>query len=661
MKIILLLLLFFSGTLQAKDKLADSLLAELPKAKTDSARVMLNYKLGKHYILFDAKKARFYGHTAEKLAESVGFVQGRAKALNLLGNSHLVMGEYDEAMRCHYSALKLSEQVQDTSSLIASYINLGIVYYKINDADRAIKNYHRASQLAKKVNDQLGLSKVYNNIGNVYEEKGKYRQALSFFSRAAVLQEQIGNKNSLAISLHNIGNVHLLLGQPEKGLPYLFRSVRLNEEIHNDMIRMTSLGKIAEIYQAIGKQEEALKYAQQSFDMAVKVESSKKIAEASRLLHAVYASMQSYEQAYKYLSVFTEHNRLLNTESRTRIESELTAKYETEQKELENQHLKKDRANQAAEIRHQQVTLALAAVVILLMLVLLVVLYLNRRRVKTAYVNMQEAHHLMQVQQSEIIKQKNEISLQSAVLREQNKKLENHSLFKDKVLSIISHDLRGPFGSIKAILDLSQRNALSESDVQHIFGLLSKNMAVVVGMLDNVLVWAKAQLEESGVEIEAVQLHQLAEENIQLAGFHAEKKNITFRNAIAADAVALADKERLNFVLRNLLMNAIKFSYPGGEIVIQAIDQDEKTVVMVSDKGKGISAANLARLFTGGRFTTPGTSGERGTGLGLKLCRELVENFNGTLSVASKEGAGSTFSVAMPKAALAAPVPQALA
>ncbi|MCC9136879.1 ATP-binding protein [Pontibacter silvestris] len=650
MRIILLLLLFLSGRLQAQNKLVDSLLAELPKAKTDSARVMIYCNLSKLYVLSDAIKAKEYGQAAEALAKASGLAHGRAKALNILGGAHLVMGEYDRALGCYYTALKIGEQINDTTTLISAYINVGNIYYKLRDTARAVKNYTIASELALKVNDKLRLSNVYNNLGNVYEDKTDYRQALNYYRLAVGLQEEVGDKKNRAVSLLNIGNVLLYFGQPEDGLPYLFKSVRLNEEVQNDMIKMAALGKIATIYRAIGNQEKALKYAKQSLNMALKTESSKKIAEASELMHTIYASMKNYEQAYEYLTLFNQHQEILNSESRKKIESEITAQYETEQKELENQNLKAQREKQAAEISHQQNTLILEGTVILLMLVVLVVLYVSRQRQKTAFTDLQRAHHLMQVQQNEIIKQKNEISSQAVVLREQNEQLEQNSCFKNKVFSIISHDLRGPFFSFKGILSIAQSKALSESKVKQIFELLGKEMDVAMSLLDNVLIWAKAQLEESYVEFEPVSLHLLTEENIKQVRSYAEKKSIKVVNKVTEGTTALTDKERLNFVLRNLLMNAVKFSYQGGEIRVELKEQNGKATITVSDDGRGISSGNLSKLFTDRRFTTLGTSEEKGTGLGLMLCKELVESCNGSIRVESEEGKGSVFSVALPKA-----------
>jgi len=656
MRIFLLLLFLLCGSVQvqAQNKLTDSLLVALASAPSDSAKVLLNCDLSKQYSLSDPLKAIAHARSAEALANRINFKGGKAKALNCLGYSYLLLGAYDQALACHFKALKISEQLGDSSSILASYNGLGIMYTKIKDQDRSIHYYILALKYARHSKDQLGISKIYNNLGNVYEANQEYPKALTYFSKAAKLQETLNNKRSLAISLYNIGNLYLNFPQPEKGLPFLFKAIQLQNEIQDSMIKIGTLGSISKIYEAKGNNDKALEYARQSFELALQSASSKKISQSAQLLHTTYAKLKNYEQAYKYLLVYTEHEALLDMESQKKVSAEITAKHETEKKDLENKTLKAEKEKQAIKIKHQKIKLAFEAAIILLMLVLMLVLYGSRRRLKNTYLQLQQIHTHMQTQNREIKRQKNEISLQTLVLKEQNEQLEKHSLFKNKIFSIISHDLRAPFSSTKGILSLVETGNLSEAEVRHISGILVKDMDVALNMLNNLLVWSKTQLEGSVILTQPLNLHQLAEDNIQLFSSQAEQKNITLINSIAPGAVALADKERLNFVLRNLIMNALKYTFTGGEINVYVTEQAKKITIAVSDTGKGIATKNIEKLFTEERFTTLGTSSEKGTGLGLMLCKEFMQSLSGYITVESKVGVGSTFYISLPKAAIPA-------
>ena len=650
-KVLFLLMLFWVSGAQAQNKQTDSLTVVLVKAETDSARAELHCALSKEYYLSHTKKGLEHARTAAMLATKANLPLTKAKALNLIGYAHLVRGEFDKAMNYHYQALRIGEQNADTATIIAAYNSLGTMYFKTKDQARAIACYNKSQQLAQNTGDQVAIGKVYNNLGNIYEENKQYSKALQYFKKAASLQEKLSNKRSLVISLLNVGNVHLYLARPEQGLPYLFKSLKIANETGNIICKPGILKSIAQIYQITGHNAEALQYAQQSYYWALKTESSKKIAASAELLQSLYAADKDYAQAFKYLSVFVAHDTQLDLESQKITAAELSARHETEKKELENKTLRVEKARQALEIKQQKLTLFLGVIIVAVMLVLLLLLYWSRVRLKAASLKLQEANRLLQGQHKEISYQKNELAGQALQLKEQNGQLEKHHQFKNKIFSIISHDLRAPFGSIKGVLDLVQSHPMSAAEVQPIFKLLSKDVDVSMNMLHNLLVWSKAQLTETGIASEPVNLQQLVQENIQLAVSQADIKSISLINEVDVQAVALADKERLNFVLRNLIMNAIKFTYEGGEIKIYIIPgAEDKITLAVSDNGKGISPANLSKLFTEARYTTLGTAREKGTGLGLMLCKEFIESLQGSIEVNSTEGTGSTFLIKMPSA-----------
>ncbi|GEO04559.1 hypothetical protein AAE02nite_22230 [Adhaeribacter aerolatus] len=645
------MLLLGSATAQAQHKYIDSLTVVLTEAQTDSTKAELYCALSKEYYLSDTQKGLEHAQTAANLAAKANLPLSKAKALNLIGYAYLVWGEFDKAMSYHYQALSIGEQKSDTALLISTYNSLGSMYYKIKDQVRAAANYNKALRLAQKTNNQLAISKVYNNLGNIYEEEKQYDKALAYFKKAASLQQELGNKPSLVISLLNVGNVHLYLSRPEQGLPYLFEALQIADEIENTVCKPGILKSIAQIYQVNGQETKALQYAQQSYDWAVHTKSSKKIAASAELLHQLYVANKDYRQAYKYLSFFVEHDAQLDLESQKKTAAELATRYETEKKELENKNLKVEKARQAKEIKQQQRILIFGGVIVGLMLALLLLLYRSRKGLKAASLKLQEANLLLQRQHTEISRQRNELAGQALKLQEQNTELEKHHHFKNKIFSIISHDLRAPFNAIKGVLDLVQTHPMSAEEVQPVFKLLGKDVDVSMNMLHNLLVWSKSQLNEATIDLQPVNLQQLAQENTRLAFLQADQKGIKIINAVDAHVEVLADKERLNFVLRNLLMNAIKFSYAGGEIRIHTVQStDNRIALAVSDNGKGISATNLSKLFTEERFTTLGTAREKGTGLGLMLCKEFVESLQGSIKVASQEGMGSTFFVQLPKA-----------
>ncbi|PSR56290.1 hypothetical protein AHMF7605_23715 [Adhaeribacter arboris] len=655
MKKVLLCLLLLPVLLRAQYN-PDSLLTLLGKSQIPAQTVDLHCKLSKQYQLSDIKKSKKHAEAAVRLAKQFHLKSGQAEALTLLGHANLVLGEYDQALDCHFNSLDLALRAQDTSVIIASYTSLGVMYHKIRDAHRAFAYYEKARNLALKTNDSVGLSKVYNNLGNLYEDKKEYTKALRYFSKAAAMQRQLNQSRSLAISLHNMGHVHVYLPHPEQGLPYLFESLKINQTLHNKILLSGTLGSAAQIYHLLGNKDKALEYARESYSLAQKTESSKKIRDAAILLQNFYAKQGNYKEAYEYLKTVNKQDSLLNLEHQKIKAAEITAEQEKHILELQQKKSLAEKESQVLKIKKQQATLGFSAAIMFLLSVLLLVAFRSRQRFKASSEQLREANHQMVAQNKEIKQQKATLFSQSQILQKQNALLESHNGFKTRVFSIISHDLRAPFGSIKGILNLINTQNLSQEDLTMLFTVLSKEMDHSLEMMESLLLWSKSQLSGSNVVLKSVSVQPVVADNLQLLTASAEQKGILLVNAVPENTFIHTDKERLNFVIRNLIQNAIKFTSTGGLVKIEAEEQENQVNILISDTGKGISAKNLSRLFTEDRFTTLGTLNEKGSGLGLMLCKELMESVQGRIQVESQEGQGSTFIIVLPKASSIEPL-----
>ncbi|TXK24681.1 sensor histidine kinase [Pontibacter qinzhouensis] len=653
MRKLLFFLLLLPLSVFGQASLTDSLFTQLSEAKSDSHKVELHYQLGRHYFLSDVKKGFYHAKSARVISSRIGYKAGEAKSLNLLGYAQVILGEYDKALSYYFRSLKIAQETEADDAIIVAYNSIGSVYFRINDNQRALNYYEQSLELALKADDKLGISKVYNNLGNVYESQKDFDLALNYFKQAASLQKEFNHTSSLAISLYNIGNLHLNLEEPKDGLPYLFESLELNQEVGNKMIMVGTLKSISNIYLVSGDKSEALTYALRSYDMAQETGSNKKIADASWLLQDVYAAMGKHALAHQFLKVYVEQQQLLNIENQQKVSQELSVRFETEKKELENQKLKAENALQATILGKQRLFEIFGGVIILFMLGTLIVLDVNRRRIKDRNEKLKRINNHVHAKNLEISSQRSEISSQALALQEKNQELEQNSYFKNKLFSIISHDLRNPFHSIKGMLQVIQRRGISEQDLQYTFKILYRDVELVQNMLNNLLLWSKAQLDGSSVVSTPLSLHSLVSENMALLTSQANEKGVQLLNLVQQEAFVLADQDRLHFVVRNLLSNAIKFSYPGGEVIVTTEIAGTEVSLSIKDNGKGISEKNLVKLFSNNRFTTPGTAKEKGTGLGLMFCKDFVESMRGTLQVTSKETRGSVFIITLSKADIA--------
>lgn len=249
-------------------------------------------------------------------------------------------------------------------------------------------------------------------------------------------------------------------------------------------------------------------------------------------------------------------------------------------------------------------------------------------------------------------------------LNKRSESLESLNKSKEKIFSILSHDLRQPLISVKSLLYLMNQNAVSSSTLLEMSGKINSSVDHMLLSLDNTLNWSISQLNGIRSSPENIDLYEIAgnvheflEENIQ-------SKNLVYIDNIQVNAQVYADKEQLTIILRNLLSNAIKFTRTGGLIHLFAKEQPTYWEIHIEDNGIGMDDEMIGKLFNADEhFTRRGTANEKGTGLGLRLIKELIQMNEGDISVTSTSGKGTTFSITLPKAvpAVAVPTPVAAA
>ena len=220
---------------------------------------------------------------------------------------------------------------------------------------------------------------------------------------------------------------------------------------------------------------------------------------------------------------------------------------------------------------------------------------------------------------------------------------------KDRLLSVMSHDLKSPLNSLHGILHVYNSGAISKDEfnqfTQQIEGDLNKTNMLV----ENVLYWTASQLKGVEMKAEKIDLTTLINENIQLFQTIAAKKQIALSHNLPGTLTVHWDKNIINLVLRNLLANAIKFSYEGGEVKILVEKVEHVLSIQVKDKGIGMNREVMTSILSPGRASSnSGTGNEKGTGLGLSLCRDYLLKAGATMTVESMEGAGSTFTINIP-------------
>jgi PAS domain S-box-containing protein len=265
--------------------------------------------------------------------------------------------------------------------------------------------------------------------------------------------------------------------------------------------------------------------------------------------------------------------------------------------------------------------------------------------------DLKEINVLLEERQEEIQQQAEELNATAESLREANTELEKLNKTKNKFFSIIAHDLKNPFHAIFGFSELLLQNQ-TELDPQRekeLIELIKSSSETAYNLLENLLQWARTQTDRIKYNPERTDVIELIENNISFAELSLTKKNLKLNKQLQQNTFAYIDKNMINTVIRNLLSNAIKFTEKGGEITIEAFAKKEQTIIKIQDNGIGIPEENLKRLFRIDQyFTTEGTSGESGTGLGLIVCKEFVEKNHGSMKIQSKLDFGTVFTISLP-------------
>jgi two-component system sensor histidine kinase/response regulator len=245
-----------------------------------------------------------------------------------------------------------------------------------------------------------------------------------------------------------------------------------------------------------------------------------------------------------------------------------------------------------------------------------------------------------------------ELEAQKIELKKANEQLHALNVSKDKFFSIISHDLRSPFNTLLGYAQLLSENLdrYSQDEVKTRVDKLKMSAERLYVLLENLLTWSRIQRGVLEHCPEAIDVTEIVADTVELFTPNAEQKNITLLNLLSKKTAAYADYSMVNTVVRNLTSNALKFTPKGGKVIVSATDDGRYVEMAVTDTGVGIPKEILPQLLRiDTQYTKAGTAGETGTGLGLILCKELVEQNGGRIWVESEVGKGTTFKFTLPK------------
>jgi signal transduction histidine kinase/Tfp pilus assembly protein PilF len=561
--------------------------------------------------------------------------KGQAEVTAALAGIYYAQGNLPLAADHYLRSLRYYEEVNDKNGMVNMLSSLGSIYARQNNFSKSIEYNLKAIRLYEETSDKLRSLVGYDNLGNIYLRQNNPRKAQEYFNKSLTLYTEMRNDIGVASTLLQLGNIEYMEGNYDKAVSLFKRSLDISNKLNAQPLQVSNLNALGKTYTTLRLYDKAIDNYQRSIRIAKNVELNIELEEAYQGLSNVYKITKELEKSTTFGVLSRELKDSIYNDSNLKKLTDQLLIYESEKKQQQIELLNKEQQIQNSELlRERQIRngLTIAAVVLGIFFIVLTIFSVQNRRIAKS-----------------LQKQKSELEEKNRSILEQKEKLDQLNTVKDRFFSIISHDLRNNLTTMKLYFDLVSNKEYQSSDNTEITRQISGSVENTIDLLENLLVWASAQIKGIPIHIQKLNVHTLSEENINLLSSLAHQKNIELINEVPEDNTAFGDIDMINLVLRNLVSNAIKFTGEDGRVVLSSFTQGLYRVISVADNGTGISEENLARLFNQHEHpTTKGTANEKGTGLGLMLCKDFVERNGGKIWVESKKDEGTAFFFSLP-------------
>ncbi|MDD2965753.1 MAG: tetratricopeptide repeat-containing sensor histidine kinase [Bacteroidales bacterium] len=624
-----------------------------------------------HTLKADFDSSLFYGEKGLKLARDLNNNYQQGKLLNILSIGYREKALYRQAVEAQKKALAIFENLGDTAEILGNLNNLAMTYGRMGNDTASLAMHLKVLKLEEPRGNPAAIARSANNVGMALLALDRIDEARFYFDKALKLAEKADNKLFLASTCFGIATCHRKGNQLLDAAKWFNRAIEICEKNQFNDFLASNLTTMGDLYLELNDQNQALSYYQYAFriwrsrsgnltnsaraayktarllfEMGRKNEAATIVDEYLRLsetvdFREVYPEILhlaaridyddgKYKPAFDKLEKSVIINDSLDNLNNLLETANIHTRYEISRMEESNARLEQNLQQQNTINTIQRWVVALAIILILVSGTFLVILRRNNQKLKTANKLLQE--------QKQLIEQK-------------TIELDTLNKTKDKFFSIVAHDLKSPFTGIVGFSALlsSDFDSYSDEEKKNMVQHIKESSEQVSWLLDNLLHWARSQMNLTVVKTTRIKLKPFIEREITPLSHVASLKKIALKTEISDQVEVEADQEMLRFVVRNLVSNALKFTHPNGNVVVEAKELAGKVHLTVSDDGIGMSEEQKEHLFklkTGG--TTPGTANEQGTGLGLVLCKDFIVQNGGSIAVKSDPGTGSTFIVTFP-------------
>ncbi|WP_303924131.1 ATP-binding protein [Draconibacterium sediminis] len=652
------------------------------KTETNAEKIVDIYiDLSDLYDFTNPDSSLAYAQKALELSQKINYKYGEGTALFLISYVYDQTGDWLPAISNLEQAITIFTETKDSVSLLACYLNLGVFYSYGKDQVQALNYLIKAKNICEEANQTYGLSEAYSNIATYYEYLKEYRSCQLYYQKALDVDVETQNTRNQCLNHISLGYTNLKLNQQEQALHHLNKALELLPQINDkqreievllgfithyletedlslaktDIERVTDLKNQnsqikydVEINYLQGKYylrkkdfNTATKYFNKAISKSLELEKLDYVSDYYTEAGEAYAGLGQYEKAYQMNMKAKEAFQLLKPdeiiEALGKFEADEASKAERNKILLEQQLASAKNESDQFKFR---VKAAFAIVALLIILVTLsFFLILRKKHTDELKANYNTINRQKLLLEENLVK-----------LAEDEKNLKKLNATKDKFFSIIAHDLKNPFNVLIGISDLlrNEKKTRNSDDFDVLINGMYQAATSGYELLENLLEWSRTQTGSIKFEPQSFFIHKVFEINKDLNLEVAKTKGISI-NISEKKVMVYADFDMVNFIVRNLLNNAIKFSNQNGKIDLLVKKDGEMLIVTVKDNGIGMTPEMIENLFKIEKSVQrEGTAHEKGTGLGLILCQEFVKINGGNIWVESEENLGSSFHFSLP-------------
>lgn len=593
----------------------------------------------------EADSTRYYLDMATEKFRELGDDAGLAHVNSTLSVFYAQRNNYELALRYRHESMTYYESVHDTFALVHASNSIGNIYRHLNNLQKAIYYYQWGLELSKDFPHRGIVGSIYNNLTALYLTDLFDHDKLVYYAEKGIEEAKSADDHDLLFALYtNLGTGFRLIGDLDQSQHHFNQSLEYLRPITNAFYVLGSTVERARLYLDKRQLGTARQLLTEAIEMANEVGSLSWEQNAHMSLFRLDSLQGNYLTAIGHQQKANQLRDSIWQKERSDRLAELDIIYETDKREAERILLLETGELKDQIISNQQRIVYLATAAAGLFIILFISLLISTKRIKHKNAKLQEMHKL-------IIKSQLDIAHKNDLLNEQTQELVALNQTKDKFISIIAHDLKGPFSALIGLLDIlsNEFHTMNDDQKQQIINTLNRTSQNTYDLLVNLLEWSNVQKQQINNLPQHIRVREIAEEALNMLDLNIKNKKHVVKNQIPEQLMAYTDPQLLTSVFINLINNAIKFTPVGGNITLSGRTDGNQLMVCIGDNGIGIPQAHINQLFDLGQsYKRSGTEKEMGTGLGLIIVKEFISIMGGDIQIKSEEGKGSEFCFSLP-------------